>query len=184
MHRTTLLASSLAVLLAGATSFAFAQSSPAPTAAATTSTAATHSMTPMHGTTPMHGMMPMHNQANSNHDRKGWSHGSQHERGGVIGDLRGLERLYMDAGRSKELTALYNDVLTRSQNPRVRDYVYKRLARLQAQPANVDQAIATLRKGLDENLANDAKMRSERETMRSKWQQRSGKTPAAATPVD
>ncbi len=178
MHRTTLLASSLAVLLAGATSLAFAQNSPAPTAPATASTAATHSMTSMHGT------MPMHNQANSHHDRKGWSHGSQHERGGVIGDLRGLERLYMESGRSKEMIAVYNDVLTRSQNPRVRDYVYKRLARLQAQPANVDQAIATLRKGLDENLANDAKMRAERETMRSKWQQRGGKTPAAATSSD
>ncbi|MEO5811800.1 MAG: hypothetical protein ABIU96_02705 [Rhodanobacter sp.] len=178
MHRTTLLASSLAILLGGATSLAFAQNSPVPRAPATTSTVATPGMTPMHG------MMPMHNQANSHHDRKGWSHGSQHERGGVIGDLHGLERLYMESGRSKEMIAVYNDVLTRSQNPRVRDYVYKRLARLQAQPANVDQAIATLRKGLDENLANDAKIRAERETMRSKWQQRSGKTPAAATSSD
>ena len=101
----------------------------------------------------------------------------------MIGDLRGLERLYQQAGRSKELTALYHDVLARSQNPRVRNYVYHRLARLQAQPANVDQAIATLRKGLDENLANDARMRSEREKLRSNWQQRTGKTPIPATPV-
>jgi len=63
----------------------------------------------------------------------------------------------------------------------VRDYVYKRLARLQAQPANVDQAIATLRKGLDENLANEAKMRAEREKMRAAWQQRrADKTAPAA----
>jgi len=65
-------------------------------------------------------------------------------------------------------------VLARSQDPRVRDYVYQRLARLQAQPTNLDQAIATLRKGLDENLANEAKMRAEREKMRATWQQRTG----------
>jgi uncharacterized coiled-coil protein SlyX len=62
----------------------------------------------------------------------------------------------------------------------VRNYVYHRLARLQARPANVDQAIATLRKSLDENLANAAKMRSEREQMRSKWEQRQD-TGASAT---
>ena len=98
-------------------------------------------------------------------------HRFDRQRSGVIGDLHGLERLYMQAGRSKEMASVYNDVLARSQDPRVRDYVYKRLARLQAQPANVDQAIATLRKGLDENLANEAKMRAEREKMRAAWQQ-------------
>jgi predicted negative regulator of RcsB-dependent stress response len=80
----------------------------------------------------------------------------------------------MQAGRSKELSAVYSDVLARSQNPRVRNYVSHRLARLQAQPANVDQAIATLRKNLDENLANDAKQRTEREKMRANWQQQRG----------
>ena len=103
-------------------------------------------------------------------------HRFDRQRSGVIGDLHGLERLYMQAGRSKEMASVYNDVLARSQDPRVRDYVYKRLARLQAQPANVDQAIATLRKGLDENLANEAKMRAEREKMRAAWQQRAGGT--------
>jgi hypothetical protein len=171
MHRTTLLASTLAVLLAGSASFAFAQNSPAPVAPPTTSTAAVRST------------MPMRKHADTHHARHAWSHGADRERGGVIGDLRALERLYLQAGRSKELTALYNDVLARSQNPRVRDYVYHQLARLQARPANVDQAIATLRKGLDENLANDAKMRSEREKLRSNWQQRTGKTPTPATPA-
>jgi predicted negative regulator of RcsB-dependent stress response len=79
------------------------------------------------------------------------------------------------------MASVYNDVLAKSQDPRVRDYAYKRLARLQAQPANVDQAIATLRKGLDENLANEAKMRAEREKMRAAWQQhRADKTVPAA----
>jgi len=107
-------------------------------------------------------------------------HRFDHRRNGVIGDLRGLERLYMQSGRSKEMASVYNDVLAKSQDPHVRDYVYKRLARLQAQPANVDQAIATLRKGLDENLANEAKMHAEREKMRAAWQQRADKTAPAA----
>ena len=177
MHRTTLLASTLAALLAGSASFAFAQSSPAPAAPPATSTSTS--------TSAARNTMPMRMRAHdgAHHARGPWSHDANRERGGVIGDLRALERLYLQAGRSKELTALYNDVLARSQNPRVRDYVYHHLARLQAQPANVDQAIATLRKGLDENLANDAKMRSEREKLRSNWQQRSGKTPMPATPA-
>jgi hypothetical protein len=176
MHRTTLLASTLAALLAGSASFAFAQASPAPVAQPTTST----STSAARSTMPMR----MRTHDGGHHARGGaWSHDANRERGGVIGDLRELERLYLQAGRSNELTALYNDVLARSQNPRVRDYVYHQLARLQARPANVDQAIATLRKGLDENLANDAKMRSEREKLRSNWQQRSGKAPIPATPA-
>jgi predicted negative regulator of RcsB-dependent stress response len=111
-----------------------------------------------------------HDHGDRGHEMR--QRGFDHQRGGVIGDLRGLEKLYTQAGRSKELASLYNDVLTRSQDPRVRDYVYQRLARLQAQPTNVDQAIATLRKGLDESLANEGKMRAEREKMRATWQQR------------
>ncbi|MEP7186807.1 MAG: hypothetical protein ABI767_13315 [Rhodanobacter sp.] len=93
-----------------------------------------------------------------------------HRNGSVIGDLRELEKLYMTAGRSRDLAAVYNDVLAKSRDPRVRDYAYHHLARLQARPANVDQAIrrsgiATLRKSLDESLANEAKMRTEHEKM-------------------
>jgi flagellar biosynthesis chaperone FliJ len=51
--------------------------------------------------------------------------------------------------------------------------VYHQLARLQAAPANTDQAIATLRKSLDENLANEAKMRAQMDKLRSQWEQRS-----------
>lgn len=171
MHRSDLLAPALAALLAGTASVAFAQSSPTPTAATTMTTATSARAT------------PMRKHADRAHDRMSWRQGAEGERSGVIGDVRALERLYLHAGRSKELIALYNDVLARSQNPRVRDYVYHQLARLQAQPANVDQAIATLRKGLDENLANDARMRSERDKMRSNWQQRSAAKPASVTPA-
>ena len=164
MHRKTLLASALAVLIAGSTSFVMAQNTPAPPSP-TPSAMAGKDMRTHHGDRD-HGMR---------------MHRFDRQRNGVIGDLHGLERLYMQAGRSKEMASVYNDVLARSQDPRVRDYVYKRLARLQAQPANVDQAIATLRKGLDENLANEAKMRAEREKMRATWQQhRADKTAPAA----
>lgn len=154
MHRKTLLASALVALLAGSTTFAMAQDAPAPPA------------TPHAVMTKQARILP----GDRDHGMAG--HRMHHQRSGVIGDLRAMERLYQQAGRGKEMTAVYNDVLAKSQDPRVRDYVYQRLARLQAQPANVDQAIATLRKGLDENLANEAKMRAEREKMRAAWQKR------------
>lgn len=175
MYRKTLLATALAVLMAGSASFVMAQNAPAATPSGTT----TSQSTAAKNSTAHHG--DRHSQRMS-HDGKrghGMSRGFDGRRGGVIGDLRALERLYMQAGRSKDLAPLYNDVLSKSQNPQVRDYVYHRLARLQAQPANVDQAIATLRKGLDENLANEAKMRAEHEKMRAAWQSRQGKAAPA-----
>jgi predicted negative regulator of RcsB-dependent stress response len=171
MHRTTLPAVTLAALLAGATSFAMAQNSPPPASVANAGAVAAHTMSRSHA-----GAMarPLHNQ---------WSQGANRGRSGVISDLRSQERQYMEAGPTKDMTAVYNDLQARSQDPRVRNYVYHRLARLQARPANVDQAIATLRKSLDENLANAAKMRSEREQMRSRWQQQhqGAGTPATST---
>ena len=165
MHRKTLLASALAVLIAGSTSFVMAQNTPPPPSSSAPHAVVSKDVRVIRGDRD-HGMR---------------MHGFDHQRNGVIGDLRGLEKLYMQAGRSKEMASVYNDVLAKSQDPRVRDYVYKRLARLQAQPANVDQAIATLRKGLDENLANETKMRAEREKMRATWQQhRADKTVPAA----
>jgi len=169
MHRKTLLASALTLLMAGSATFAIAQTAPAtPAPAATTQDAGqAHKGHGMH----KHGMRGhgMHR------------HGFGHERNGVIGDLRQLERLYMESGRSKELAAVYNDVLAKSQNPRVRNYVQRHLARLQSRPANVDQAISTLRKGLDESLANDAKMQAAREKMRAQWQSRHNAANAPAT---
>lgn len=171
MHRTTLLASALAVLLAGSASFAIAQSMPNSNAPA----AANAMSQPSHPAMPMRMGGPQFHRA--------WGHRGVHQRSDVIGDLRSLEHLYDQSGRSKDMVAVYNDVLARSQDPRVRNYAYHSLARLQARPTNVDQAIATLRKSLDENLANAAKMRSAREQMRSKWMQRQNASPsnAAAT---
>lgn len=71
----------------------------------------------------------------------------------AIGDLRRIERLYLIDGRARELPALYKDVLAKTQNPMVRNYAYRHLAHAQLKPANVDQAIATLRQSLEEDLA-------------------------------
>ncbi len=159
MHRKTLLASALAVLMAGSATLVMAQSTPSPASTSTHATMGKNMRSGRH-----------HDHGDRGHDmhRRGFGH----EGSGVIGDLHALEKLYMQAGRGKELASLYDDVLAKSQNPHVRDYVYRRLAYLQARPANVDQAIATLRKGLDESLANEGKMRAEREKMRAAWQQR------------
>ena len=156
MRRKILLVSTLAVLMAGSATFAIAQDAPVPS--------------PPAGDHAMPGMQAhaMDSQRGDRHRDGGMRHhGSDGERGGVIGDVRVLEQLYMRAGRSKELPALYNDVLAKSQDPRVRDYVYRQMARTQLQPANFDLAIATMRKGLDESLANEAKMHAGMEKMRA-----------------
>jgi len=76
------------------------------------------------------------------------------------------------SGRAKELPALYNEVLAKSQNPMVRDYAYRHLARAQMQPQNVDAAIATMRKSLDESLAQDQQRHQEMEAFKQRMQQR------------
>ncbi|HWU77990.1 MAG TPA: hypothetical protein VN043_15945 [Rhodanobacter sp.] len=161
MHRHTLLASTLVLMLAGSASLVMAQDTPPPPPPAP----AAHAM---------------HAQG-SRHAPDMWRRDSHGQRGGVIGDLRALDRLYMMSGRSKDMAAVYNDVLAKSQDPRVRDYTYHQLARLQARPTNLDQAIATLRKGLDESLASEAKMHAEREKMRDAWKQHHDSSKPAIT---
>ena len=70
----------------------------------------------------------------------------------TIRDLRALDRLYLVDGRAKDIEGLYRDVLTRTQNPAVRQFAYGRIARNELRPANTGEAIATLRQSLDENL--------------------------------
>lgn len=161
MQHKTLLVSTLALLIGGAASLAVAQdrTPPAPSPAPP--------MTGPHGMPAAPGI-----------DRRGdWMRRSPdirrmgEEGGGVIADLHGLERLYREAGRTRELVGIYNEVLAKSQDPRVRAYAYHHLARVQAQPANLDAAIATMRRSLDESLANDAKRHAEMEQLRARWQQ-------------
>jgi hypothetical protein len=164
MHHKTLLATAAAVLLAGTSMFAVAQdAAQAPQKPA---------MSQQHASKDgAKGHEEGHGRFGQGHGGHGMGRGGMH-RSPVIGDLRSLERLYMIEGKAKELPALYNDVLAKTKNPMVRDYVYHRLARIQAMPTNVDQSIATMRKSLDENLARDADMRAKMEQMRAQWQQK------------
>jgi hypothetical protein len=166
MQRKTLLAAALALLVAGAASMVIAQDV-AP--AAGPAKDAPGRPGPM-GHDGMPGYM-----GGPDFDGPGRGFGRMGMDGPespVISDLAALERLYRESGRTKELPALYNDVLSKSQDPRVRTYVYHQLARVQSAPTNTDQAIATLRKSLDENLSNEAKKRAEFDKMRSDWEQR------------
>ena len=107
-----------------------------------------------------------------------WSRATVHQRVFATGTARGVVPVFRDprgAGKHVMIShcpSLSGYVLAKTQNPMLRTYVYHRLARLQMQPTNVDQAAATLRKSLDENLAIDAKHRADLEKMRSAWQQR------------
>jgi hypothetical protein len=71
----------------------------------------------------------------------------------VINDLEQLRRLYALNGHEGEIVAVYHDVLNKTQDPMLRHYVHDSLAREQLKPANPEQAIATLRTSLAEDLA-------------------------------
>lgn len=180
MQRKTLLATTLALFVAGSASFALAQSNPpAPPAPAAKAAPGTPAAKGPRGDGPGFGGPGFGGPGFGGRGFGGPGFGGPGSP--VISDLRSLERLYVESGRAKELPALYNEVLGKSQDPQVRTYVYHQLARAQSLPANPDQAIATLRKSLDENLANEAKRRADFEKMRSEWEQRraAGGKPAA-----
>jgi hypothetical protein len=184
MQRKTLIASAASLLFAGSAAFAFAQDAapqaPSAPAARSAPAGAPAGQDPKSGHGGQWGRDD-HQGRDGEHGRGEWArHGRGNERGGVIGDLHSLERLYVLTGRSKELPALYNEVLAKSQNPRVRDYAYRHLARAQMQPTNVDAAISTLRKSLDENLAQDQKRHQEMEAFKARMQQRAAATPASS----
>lgn len=67
-------------------------------------------------------------------------------------NLRQLERLYLIDGRAQDIPALYRDVLAKTGNPAVRQFAYSRIARNELKPGDVDQAITTLHRSLDESL--------------------------------
>lgn len=171
MQRKSLLVSALALLIAGSAAFAIAQDG-APNAPMAGSKGASA------GRGPQMGRGDDGFRGGPDFGRGFGGQGSP-----VIDDLSALERLYLTSGRSKELPALYNEVLSKSQDPRVRTYVYHQLARTQSAPANPDQAIATLRKSLDENLANEARQRAEFEKMRSDWEQHRSQVKPAPAPA-
>lgn len=75
----------------------------------------------------------------------------------VINDLEHLQRLYDLSGRPDDIMSVYRDVLRDTQDPMVRHFVHDALARAQLRPRNPEQAIATIRTSLSEDLATLAK---------------------------
>jgi hypothetical protein len=71
----------------------------------------------------------------------------------AVNDLEQLRRLYAMPGNEADMIAVYHDVLNKTQDPMLRHFVYDSLAREQLKPANPDQAIATLRLSLAEDIA-------------------------------
>lgn len=134
-----------AALLLGCTSVAMAQDAPPPPPMHAHDAATMHA--PMYGPHRHYGDFQPRKHHAPMHDQ-GFGAGAA-----VIGDLRQLQRLYTSEGKSGELIALYKDVLTRTRNQRVRNYVYDAMAKTQMRPTDSSAAIATLRKSLDENLA-------------------------------
>ena len=83
----------------------------------------------------------------------GWQGRMHGPAGAAIADLKGIQRLYMLEGRRKDIADLYRYVLSKTRNPELRNYAYRHLARAELHVTNANQAIATLRQNLDENLA-------------------------------
>lgn len=70
----------------------------------------------------------------------------------VIANLRALERVYRQTDRAAQVPGLYQDVLKRTDNLTVRNFVSFRLARLAGQANDIQGAEARLRAGLEDNL--------------------------------
>lgn len=135
MQRKTLILLSACVLALGSTAL-FADAVPAP---------ANSENRAMQGDDA-----PVQRMAHHRDGRRGM-HAPPAVRASVM-NMIALERLYREGGKSREVPGFYRDVLAKTQNPMLRNFAYRRLARLEAAPTNTDAAIATLRQSLDENL--------------------------------
>ncbi|SMG51418.1 hypothetical protein [Paraburkholderia susongensis] len=131
--KKALFSAALAAVLGVTATAAFADEAPPPPSAA------------MHGDGPP----PFHGA----HGAMGPMMGPRGPSVAVIRDLEQLRRLYALSGHEGEIVAVYHDVLNKTQDPMLRHYVYNSLAREQLKPANPEQAIATLRTSLAEDLA-------------------------------
>ena len=70
----------------------------------------------------------------------------------VVVNLRAIERVYRREQREAELPAFYRDVLSRTADPLVRNFVNYRLARLEMREHDAQGALEALMRNLDENL--------------------------------
>lgn len=148
MNRKTLCGALAALIIAGTGSYALAQTTTSSSAPANATTSAmAHGM---HNAHKWHGKRGMHRHGMRGHHMRGHA---LRPSGAVISDLSQMRRMYAMQGKSSQMTALYQHVLSSTKNQKVRNYVYAQMARTQMRPADTDAAIATLRKSLDENLA-------------------------------
>jgi hypothetical protein len=118
---------------------------------AATAAFADEALGPPPGVAQMHGA-PERDEGPPSHHEHGPMMGPRGPGFAVINDLEQLRRLYAMSGHEGEIIAVYHDVLSKTQDPMLRHYVYDSLAREQLKPANPDQAIATLRTSLAEDL--------------------------------
>jgi hypothetical protein len=100
----------------------------------------------------MHGE-PQRGDGARPHGAMGPMMGARHPSFAVVNDLEQLRRLYAMSGHPGDIVAVYHDVLSKTQDPMLRHYIYDSLAREQLKPTNPEQAIATLRTSLAEDLA-------------------------------
>lgn len=138
--KKAIFSAAMAAFLSVAATAAFAQEASVPPASP-----------PMHGG-PEHGGPEHGDGAHEHHGPGGPMMGPRGAGFAVINDLEQLRRLYAMSGHEGEIVAVYHDVLSKTQDPMLRHYVYESLAREQLKPANPDQAIATLRTSLAEDL--------------------------------
>lgn len=68
--------------------------------------------------------------------------------------MRMIERIHLRQNHPDAAAAMYRNVLTRTQDTRLRNFATMRLARVVAwQPRDLDETLVELQRGLDENLA-------------------------------
>lgn len=76
---------------------------------------------------------------------------SPHERA-VVRDLAALERLYRQQGKPASVDALYRELLKRTQNPTLRSFAERRLAKSAAHRGDFSSAESHLRASLNAGL--------------------------------
>ena len=70
----------------------------------------------------------------------------------VAMDFRRLERLYRHTGQQTQVVAMYQDLLKRTEHPRLRAFAERRLQRAE-RLANPERTVAELRARIDEKLS-------------------------------
>lgn len=72
----------------------------------------------------------------------------------AMAQMRWIERIYLKQNQPDAAQAMYRDVLKRTNDPTLRNFANARLARVAAwQPRDLGAALAELKRGLDESLA-------------------------------